>query len=81
MFRTVSIYRPNKNKLGTLSVYAQHKRYLLQQTKDGRDPIDAWMEDFSKELQSWLNMGDQIVVQGNVNESVFHESIKNLFEE
>ena len=39
------------------------------------------MEDLKQELQTWIDMGDAIVIAGDVNVSVFHRSIKALFEE
>ena len=39
------------------------------------------MEDFQEELAEWIEMGDNIVVGGDVNKSVFHHSIAGLFDE
>ena len=40
----------------------------------------AFLEDLQVEVQTWIDMGDQIVIGGDVNESVFHLSIQSLFE-
>ncbi len=79
VFRIVSIYQPCTNKNGEQSVYAQHKTHL-QTHNDDRDPRKAFMEDFQLELSEWIDQGDQIVVGGDVNESVFHRSITSLFD-
>ncbi len=77
-FRVVSVYKPNTNKVGEESVYAQHRQYF-DDHDDPRDPIVAWLEDFETELQEWIQEGDQIVVQGDVNDSVFDDPILGLF--
>ena len=79
VFCTVSMYQPCTNKNGEQSVYAQHKSHL-QTLNDDRDPRKAFMEDLKMELTEWIDQGDQIVVGGDMNESVFHESITSLFD-
>ena len=79
MFRVVSVYQPCKNERDAGSVYRQHKRWL-QENNDDRCPRLAFRQDFKKELRKWIQMGDQIVVSGDVNESVFHPSIAELLE-
>ncbi|CAB9522814.1 unknown protein [Seminavis robusta] len=78
VLRCVSIYQPCENKSEATSVWSQHRRYL-QEHNDDRDPRTAFIEDLDAELTAWIAMGDQIVVAGDVNESVFHHSITNLF--
>ena len=80
VFRFISIYQPCVNKQGEMSVYAQHKKYL-QDHDDDRDPRRAFIEDFTQELGEWIEMGDNIVVGGDVNESVFHHTIASVFQQ
>ena len=79
VLRVVSIYQPCKNKYGAQSVYAQHKNYL-QTKNDDRDPRTAFREDLKSELENWIEEGDQIIVGGDVNESVFHPDIQDIFQ-
>lgn len=79
MLRVVSIYRPCSSRKHGGSVYAQQKT-ALKNVKDYRDPIVAWQEDFEQELQEWIAAGDQVIVQGDINESVFHQNIESLFQ-
>ena len=77
--RAVSTCQPCPNKTGALSVYAQHQNYL-QGKNDDTNPRTAFIRDL-KELQQWIEMGDQIIIGGDVNDHVFHQSITEAFEE
>ena len=76
--RIVSIYIPCANLNGEICVHVQHKRYL-QDKDDDRSPRKAFLEDFEQELEKWIAAGDQIIVGGDVNESVHHHSIHGMF--
>ena len=65
----VSIYVPCANLTGEICVHAQHKRYL-QDKDDDRSPRKVFLADFEQELEKWIAAGDQIIVGGNVNESL-----------
>ena len=78
--RVVSIYQPCDNKNGIISVYAQHKSYLQEQNDD-RDPRTAFKEDLQAAITEWLANGDQIIIGGDVNQSIFHAEIQALFED
>ena len=78
--RIVSAYRPCANTTGQLSVYAQHKRYLLSQDDD-RDPREAFLEDLQKEIRQWIATGDQIILCGDFNEDVLGANLTTYFEE
>lgn len=80
MFRAVSIYQPRENTDGQKTVWSQQKREL-QNNNDDRNPIDAFKEDFKKELQEWIQMGDQVIVAGDVNQSIFDDDITSIFEQ
>ena len=79
VLRCVSVYQPNSNKEGTLTVYQQHKEYL-QSINDDRDPRAAFMEDLDNSLTEWSITGDQIILSGDINEHIFHPSIVDFFE-
>ena len=79
VFRVVSFYQPCNSK-GPTTVHEQ-QRCRLQAIKDDRPVRRAFREDFKAELADWINLGDQIVVGGDVNESVFHQTIIGIFQE
>jgi len=76
--RCISIYRPVDSN-GVLSVSTQHKTYL-QSHNDDRHPRQAFLEDLEEELQSWIAMGDQIILSGDINDNIFDRHIVELFE-
>ena len=78
--RLVSIYQPSANLTGVVSVAAQHKTYFQEQNDD-RDPRKAFREDFKAALLQWIEEGDQLIVGGDVNESVLHHSITDIFQQ
>ena len=77
--RFVTLYRPTDNKRGQVTVYAQHKEYFESQNDD-RDPRQAFLDDFTTELDSWLALGDQVCVAGDLNEDVLSQRITSIFE-
>ena len=78
--RAVSIHQPCANKDGVMSAWAQQKAYLQDQNDD-RDPRSAFREDLQKQIQTWIDTGDQLMTGGDVNESVLHPSISSMFQE
>ena len=52
----------------------------LQQDNDDRNPRQAFLEDFEKQIQEWLEDGDQLIIGGDINESVFKGRVQKLFE-
>lgn len=78
VLRVVSVYRPCHNPKGKTSVGTQQKRHM-QEVNDDRDPRTAFLEDFSAELTKWREMGDQIIVGGDLNAEVTSATIENLF--
>ena len=76
--RIVSTYIPCANLNGEICVHAQHKQHL-QDKDDDRFPRKAFLEDFEQELEKWVAAGNQIIVRGEVNESVTHHSIHGMF--
>ena len=77
--RVVSIYIPCPNYTGEICVHAQHKRYLQDQD-DTRSPRKAFLEDFEAEMTKWLADGEQLIVGGDVNEAVTHQTIQGMFD-
>ena len=61
--RAVSIHQPCANKDGVMSAWAQQKAYLQDQNDD-RDPRSAFREDLQKQIQTWIDTGDQLIVGG-----------------
>ena len=48
---------------------------------DDRDPYDAFLEDLGKEMDEWLEAGDNLIIGGDMNEDIFGEKVTSLFEE
>ena len=78
MFQVVSVHQPCENKLGPQSVWSQHQK-CLDERQDERDPRTAFREDFIEELTDWINMGDQMLVGGDLNKSVFSQKVQDIF--
>jgi len=60
------------------SVYAQHRRYF-DEKKDNVCPRQASVRDIGKEMEDWLNMGDQIVVALDANEDMRQGPVLDAF--
>jgi exonuclease III len=65
--RVISAYRPNPPN-GALTVYAQHTLYFNNKD-DKRCPRLAFLQDLSKEIQTFMETGDHIIllIDGNTN--------------
>ena len=57
---------------------AQQQQYL-HSINDDRDPWSAFSEDFESELQKWLQLGNHIIVGGDLNQPILHHDIQSLF--
>ena len=79
-FRFFSIYCPNRNTTGQLSVYAQHRKYL-QEHDDDCNPITALFKDLAMTIQDCIASGDIVIVCGDVNEDVLSPTITNFLQE
>ena len=64
--------------MGVDTVTAQH-RWYLQTINDDRDPTQTFLEELESELRTWLEMGDHVIVGGDVNQNVLHQDIRELF--
>ena len=78
--RVASIYRPTLNVTGCLSIWSQHKAYF-HSINDDRDPRQAFMQDLETEAKSWLDAGDQLIIGGDLNDDIFSQDIRALFED
>ena len=69
--RIISGYRPVSNTRSDrpFQVANQHETYLLSQNDDRR-ARDAFLEDLDIEIQSWLSLGDAIILSLDANDNV-----------
>ena len=78
--RVLSFYRPcdGSTQMGEESAktIAQHKRYFNDPEIDPREKI---LDDIADQITEWLNIGDQIIIAGDLNNDV-KRSVKQ-FEE
>jgi exonuclease III len=80
VLRYVSVYCPCENKTGKIAVWTQQKTYF-QIHNDDRDPRRAFMEDLKMHVKQWIKDGDQVLVCGDLNHSVFSRTVVTLFED
>ena len=76
--RCVSFYRPCKNRIGSASVWSQHKAHFQLQNDD-RDPCLAFYADFHKEIQEWIQAGDQLFLGGDINDHAVRPVVAAFF--
>ena len=77
--RVISAYRPNRNKGGELSVYAQHLAKLAELNND-RDPLKAFDEDLYDAISEWRDEDDSIILGIDFNDDVRARSTTERFE-
>ena len=67
--RIITGYRPNRDHIGaTEAVYSQHERYFkICNPSQPREPRIAFFEDLDKEIQKWLELGNQIILALDAN--------------
>ena len=78
IFRVVSMYRPCESH-GALTVFSQHETYF-RSVNDDRNPRDAFLQDLDEELQEWIDLGDHIVICGDLNQNIFSIDIQDLLD-
>jgi hypothetical protein len=79
----VSAYRPNvQGKGGTYTVYAQHLCYLLSSSDkdDIGDPRLIFLINLEKQLNDWIQAGDQIVVCIDANDGLRSGPVNTMFQ-
>ena len=65
----VAAYRPNPPGVGSDTVWAQHRRYLLSKGRK-LDPRAAFVSDLQKAIRGWRNEGCEVIVGVDANEDV-----------
>ena len=76
--RIVSAYCPVNNNVGSLSAYNCQRRYLY--AKDNNQcPHQAFIDDLGTDIQTWLDVGDQLVIAANINEPVGSSRLTSVF--
>jgi hypothetical protein len=75
--QAVTVYRPVVS-FGATSVYQQHSRYIHDKDLTGC-PRDLFFTDLDKAITTWIDEGDQLIVQGDFNEDVRSSRIRNFF--
>ena len=74
--RVVTAYRPcTPSSAGPGTAHSQQERYL-DLKGDNRTPRTALLEDLKKEMETWQQEGDQIVLLMDANENVSAGTIK-----
>jgi hypothetical protein len=63
-----------------IAVWTQHKTYLQDQNDD-REPRQAFLKDLKKNVAKWIEMGDQVLVCGDLNHNVLSPKIVSMFQE
>ena len=74
--RVVSSYNPcyNKNQASKTS-YQQHRRYLLLKENDDTCPRTRFRQDLVRQLKTWRENGDRLIVCMDANENIYKKSI------
>jgi hypothetical protein len=67
--RVITAYRPVLNRSGFGSVWSQQYGYFRSIQRLG-DPRDLFTEDLCKEIQGWMEQGDQIALLIDANDDV-----------
>ena len=78
--RVVSVYRPNPNDTGALSVFMQHLAGLAE-LNDDRTPLQAFGEDLRAAIEEWRTEGDSIIIGMDLNGDVCDVATKRFFNE
>ena len=77
--RFVTAYRPVLNRQGVQSVWNQQKGYF-EGIKDDRCPRQIFVDDLCKEVEGWLEAGDQLVIGMDANDDVRRSTLKSRLE-
>ena len=74
--RVVCGYNPcYSGKKGLRTTYQQHRRYFLRRHKDKTCPRRKFREDLVKQLQTWREQGDRLIVCLDANENIYKKAI------
>ena len=79
--RVISVYYARKpNDFGHRKAYIQQKNAMLKLKIKG-DPCSKFWDDFWKQLDEWLEDGEQLIIGGDWNKDVRDENFLKEFEE
>ena len=74
--RVVSCYNPCYNKnLTSKTSYQQHRRYFILRENDDTCPRKRFRQDLVRQLKSWRENGDRLIVCMDANEDIYKKSI------
>ena len=77
--RVVCGYNPCYNKNGgSRTTYQQHRRYFIRKEKDDTCPRRRFREDLEKQLKSWRESGERLIVCMDANEHIYEKSIGKM---
>jgi hypothetical protein len=62
-----------------MGTYSQHVNFLYDKDDD-RCPRLAFLEDLSREIERWIEAGEQVIVMLDANEDVRNGSVHRMFE-
>ena len=73
--RIISLYIPCKNQdpKQTGSVFAQHRRFYLNQGVESC-PIENLKSEFLSAVQKWQNEGERIIICADINDDIQHST-------
>jgi hypothetical protein len=77
--RIATAHRPWESA-GASKVFHQQARGLSKKN-DHRNPIDALMEDLTKAIKEWKELGDHIIIGMDANEDVRKGTVHTMFAE
>jgi hypothetical protein len=80
VLRVVCAYRPcpPTSGSGAMTVYAQHLQYFADKMRDVC-PRTAFVVDLRREINTWMDQGDQVIVYLDANEDNHHGEVANMF--
>ena len=73
--RMVVCYNPCYNKTGSKSTYQQHRRYFAQKEKDTTCPRKRFRQDLKKQLNTWREQGERLIVCMDANENIYKKAL------
>ncbi len=75
--RIISAYNPCKNKTVNSTTYQQQWRYFITRKKDLTCPRTLFWRDLIKQIKSWWELGDKIIIFMDHNEHVTNGLLGN----
>ena len=82
IIRLVSVYVPHvptdSKTHGNKTVYEQQKAALLK-LKSTKPVIEAFWTDFWRQIDTWLDQGEKLIISGDWNEDVYESTLRDPF--